>query len=377
MKRNTVLFFTQVLSVILFFSCSIFSPGPEKEIFIQSEKFSDNFESYRKENLSENEQFLENVSKIQNLTFELKEKPETAVIIKNSNNLKQILKRLDIQASHILNNDALPEEVLEYSLDMKSDLKSLNTYKDLFEAAYKPFINIKILLLIIIMIIISVLFCYGIFRLKLMVQLVFTQKILRAQEQERLRISTELHDTIAQNLKSIQLKSENLENDEITSLSKKSITLIRALCYNLMPPDFVMSESGVKPRLEHLLAFLCRDVSDKGMSCHFFADENIPLFDDSEKLLNVFRIVQEALNNAVKHSQAEQCSVLLKSKDEDKILIFITDDGKGIPEEVLQKGKINHYGIQSMHIRAKMIGAKLTINSKKDEGTEVRLEVKV
>ncbi|MBQ0052337.1 MAG: sensor histidine kinase [Treponema sp.] len=263
--------------------------------------------------------------------------------------------------------------------DLNSDLENSAYFKDFYLLKQKeqPPSPAQILIFIgffLAIVAIITAASFGFYKIRLLKQKKFNQKILEIQEEERLRISNELHDTIAQNLKSIQMESENQKNQPVSKLASDSINQIRALCYNLMPPDFNIDNAESK--LENLLDFLCKDLTSKGFACHFFSDEKIPKIEDKNVLLNIFRIVQEALNNAQTHSQATNCSILVKNK-ESSIIIFVTDNGIGIPERILKNGKQNHYGIHSMRSRAEIIGAKLDIKSEENDGTEIRLEIKI
>ncbi len=101
--------------------------------------------------------------------------------------------------------------------------------------------------------------------------------------------------------------------------------------------------------------------------------------------INIFRIIQEALNNAEKHAEATNVSIIITSTDgsekdnvQNMLKIFITDNGKGFDSSlILKENGVNHghFGLYNMKERAKDIGAAIEIISEEGEGTEIKLEV--
>lgn len=95
-----------------------------------------------------------------------------------------------------------------------------------------------------------------------------------------------------------------------------------------------------------------------------------------EKKLILFRIVQEALNNAVRHAEASTITIKLEYKSE-KTILSISDDGKGFtaPGKAEKNGMLQGTGTYNMYYRASLIGAKLRIQSTRGKGTQVLLEL--
>src|SRR5262249_4408446 len=97
---------------------------------------------------------------------------------------------------------------------------------------------------------------------------------------------------------------------------------------------------------------------------------------DSRIEAEILRIGQEAITNVVRHAQARNANITLLFKD--KLLrMTIKDDGQGFeadPTELMQNG---HFGLAGMRERAEQIGARLTVNSTRNEGTEVQVEVTI
>jgi len=209
---------------------------------------------------------------------------------------------------------------------------------------------------------------------------VLSRAFLLAQEEERARISRELHDTIAQDLRYLSLGMEKIsrtgdaaERDKLcrdaAGIQSTLIHRLRDICDNLVPPDFRISG------LPDALRRLCLDFGKRtGIDCRAEISKDVNLdFLKEEKQLQIFRIVQEALNNVEKHAEAAEAIVVLR-QDED-LFIGISDDGKGF---VLPPESQNRcLGIRGMKRRAALLGGSLEIKSECGEGTLVRLQLPV
>ena len=217
---------------------------------------------------------------------------------------------------------------------------------------------------------------------------VFSHAHIFAQEEERLRISRELHDTIIQDMRYVLLETEKIgstdEKNEREKLVEKTVHKItdlirktRDICNNLVPPDFRNSE------LPNALRHLCHDFNEKtGIDCRAEIDENINLdFLSMEKKLQVFRIIQEALVNIEKHAGAKEAIVTMRAGKDGTVYIGISDDGIGFISPLDSKGRIitaidkSRIGIISMKERSCLLGGFLTIITEPGEGTLVCLEI--
>jgi len=202
----------------------------------------------------------------------------------------------------------------------------------------------------------------------------FSHTYMLAQDEERLRISRELHDTIIQDMRFLLLETEKIgntdEKNEREKLLGETVPMMadlirktRDMCNDLVPPDFRFSE------LPDALRRLCHETSLKtGIDCHAEIDENVKLdFLTMEKRLQVFRIVKEALSNVEKHSEAREAIVTMRSGQNGVIFIGISDDGKGFNSPLDINGQIlagidtSHLGIISMKERATILGGVLKI----------------
>ncbi len=197
---------------------------------------------------------------------------------------------------------------------------------------------------------------------------------IRGQEEERERIARELHDTIAQNLRYCKsLCEENSRAEDLKKLSdvlSKSLVEVRAMSYNLSPPDIT------KDDFLFCIQNLCEEFSKvRNFSIRLSIIENTDAsFLTKDGILNLYRIVQEALTNIIKHAEAEEAVIMIRNNSEEEaggLYIFISDDGKGFDTENVDSQK--HYGIQGMKKRAGLIGAALNIVSTPDEGTQISI----
>ena len=201
--------------------------------------------------------------------------------------------------------------------------------------------------------------------------IVFSHAYMLAQDEERARISRELHDTVIQDMRCVLLEPEKAEL-KIAELMKKT----RDICNCLVPPDFRFSE------LPDALRQLCLDFGKRtGIDCHAEIDANIKLeFLSMEKRLQIYRIAEEALTNIEKHAEAKEVIVTMRQSNE-IIYIGIDDDGKGFNSPLDDSGSIitsldkSHIGIISMKERSAILGGRFKIVSAIGEGTLVCLEI--
>ncbi len=221
-------------------------------------------------------------------------------------------------------------------------------------------------------------------------ELTFSRKKLRdlsnhiqkVQEQEKQKISMELHDNFGQILTSIKLNLELLKEEEariglkvekikdISELVDHAMSEIKEISYKLKPR--ILDDFGLVPSLKHL----CTEISKKSNIKGFFQaikfDERL----DSEVETGIYRIAQEALNNIVKHSRAKEFSVQLV-KHPGFIRLMVEDDGIGFdPERIKEdKHKKNSMGLMNMSERALSFDGKLITDSRVGSGTEIIVEI--
>ena len=203
----------------------------------------------------------------------------------------------------------------------------------------------------------------------------YIQHVIQAQEEERARISSELHDTVAQDMRAAL---STAKDEHTADIIRGCIASIRSLCYNLAPPDIGSSQT-----LSSAIQYLCVGFREKtGLDVSLAIRSDALALLDSPSLredqkLNVYRIVQESLLNVQKHAQAEEVSVIVRRgvrQESHGLCICITDDGHGFDaDSVAEPNCIGNFGLRGMKQRAVLLGGTLSIQSDIDLGTVVTL----
>lgn len=196
--------------------------------------------------------------------------------------------------------------------------------------------------------------------------------LIEGQEKERARIAKDLHDGLGQmlnaikmNLDVIKLSGENVENlsDQLDEAIQESVRISE----NLLPAklrDFDLATC---------LRSLCKQTGKLfGTKITFDSDEASTEMQQSQKV-NLYRIAQEALNNAIKHAHATNISLQLTERG-DTLRLSIEDDGGGIAPHS-ETSSLNQNGLVNMRDRAEMMEGKLTIETDEKRGTLVVAEV--
>jgi ligand-binding sensor domain-containing protein/signal transduction histidine kinase len=197
--------------------------------------------------------------------------------------------------------------------------------------------------------------------------------------EERTRIAQELHDTVVQAISGSTMLVENAAEKIPDTLPVVKGALLRAVDRL----DIALEES--RAALKGLRASvspendLARQLSE--VACDSTRQDivfNLVITGEARQIrpvvhYEVFRIGSEAITNALKHSDATSVRVDLGYLDELRISVW--DNGKGIPEDVLQRGKQGHFGLEGMRERADHIGATIEVYSRVRAGTEVRIIV--
>jgi PAS domain S-box-containing protein len=202
-----------------------------------------------------------------------------------------------------------------------------------------------------------------------------TRKLIQAQEQERSRIARELHDDISQQIALIHVSLEKSEQrlcDDDAEI-RDAIHLTRQRLSNLGRDVQALSHQLHSSKLDYLglasaARALCREIADQHKVEISFSEAGIPRNLSKEASLCLFRILQEALHNAVKHSGVRRIAVELHSESQ-QIQLSVRDRGVGFdPQEALKRGGL---GLISMRERVQAFGGGLSINSRAGEGTTV------
>ncbi len=204
------------------------------------------------------------------------------------------------------------------------------------------------------------------------------QEILRISEREQQRIGQELHDGLCQYLAAIACAAKCLRDDleervlpeakaatEIETLLNDAVRQTRSLARNIFPVQ--MDEAGLPAALEDMVATTNRLMS---VAVSFETRGEIRIR-DPQVAMHLYRIAQEALNNAIKHGNARQIVIALYGNDE-RLRLVVSDDGRGFQQKpLLQAGM----GMKTMQYRAREIGADLNIGTTNGAGSTVTCTV--
>jgi PAS domain S-box-containing protein len=206
-----------------------------------------------------------------------------------------------------------------------------------------------------------------------------SRRLIDAQEAERTRLARELHDDINQRLTLVSMCLDRLKDapgdpaefrDEIEAASGQIVDLvqdIQALSHRLHSSKLDLLG------LTRAAAALCAEVSDlHGVAIDFQA-ENVEDHLPQDVSLCLFRVLQEALQNATKHSGSRQIQVSLRSGARE-IELMVVDAGVGFDERVARQRGL---GLTSMTERLKLVDGELLLNSKPGGGTTVRARVPI
>ncbi len=237
--------------------------------------------------------------------------------------------------------------------------------------------------LFILLLVISVLFLFRIYlkrKNKLLLEkermnIEFEQTLLKSkleiQEHTLNEISREIHDNIGQvlslvriNLNTIDAPSETEKINLMDEWMGKAITDLRNLSHSL-DSDHIRNHGWVSPVIKIL-----NGLQQSGKYKTFTdVGENLPVL-GNEKPIILFRMIQEILNNVIRHAGADTIHLEAK-KENDKIVIRIRDNGKGFDVGRNPGG----VGLQNLKNRSKMINADLSIKSERDKGTTVIIAI--
>ena len=219
------------------------------------------------------------------------------------------------------------------------------------------------------------------FEEKMNQQKIISSKIIENQEKEQNRIAKDVHDGIGQmltglkyNLESIDTKDVKKATAKIEHLKKLTTDIIkgvRTATFNLTPPE--LADYGIVPAITKLTQELARLT---GKNIVFFNKTDFSLRLDSLTEINIYRITQEAINNAIKYADSTHILVSL-SHSENILSIVIDDDGKGFEPEKIKtvKNADGGMGMTFMRERIKYIDGRLFLNSELGVGTRVTLNI--
>jgi PAS domain S-box-containing protein len=200
-----------------------------------------------------------------------------------------------------------------------------------------------------------------------------------AREEERKRIAREMHDELGQQLTALRMGASTLrirfghDNpalaehvQKILVLADKTMRVVRDVVASLRP---AVLDAGLAAALE----WLADDFSHNGHTtcCLRVPEDNLPLAED--RAVALFRIVQEALTNIVRHAEAKQVFITLAQKGDD-CLLEVRDDGRGFDPVAIRK---QSFGLAGMKERVLMLGGEIDVASSPGRGTSIQVRVPI
>ncbi len=223
---------------------------------------------------------------------------------------------------------------------------------------------------------------------------IYSRFMINGIETERSRISKEIHDTVLQDIKALSFKYELIDSadvqnneslkDELISQTNSCISQLRAICNNLTPIELSGNNKDINGFILAIHNLIDQFTAKSGIECILKMQDKLDISSLSMKqTINIFRIIQEALNNIEKHAKASIVSIIItiiQNNNQKMLKVYITDNGTGFNSEKLLKEtalQYGHFGISNMRNRAKDINARFSISSEINSGTEIKLEVPV
>ncbi len=212
-------------------------------------------------------------------------------------------------------------------------------------------------------------------------QLMATEAILKGEERERMRLAKDLHDGLGGMLSGIKYSFQHLKGNQIMTpesqrsfdrgmdMLDSSIMEMRRVAHNMMP------ESLVKFGLDSALKDFCNEITKSGalmVNYQSFHLEDMAL--EQTFAINIYRIVQELINNTLKHASAKRAIVQL-SYSGDLLSLTVEDDGRGFNTDLIYA--TSGMGWRNIEHRIEFLKGKLDINSHNDNGTSVHIEFRI
>ena len=206
-----------------------------------------------------------------------------------------------------------------------------------------------------------------------------SRKLIEAHEEERAWLARELHDDISQRLCLLSMNLTSLRTGAKASVAEfregigKAIENVSNLASDTQALSHRLHSSNLKYLgLEGAAVSYCKELADQHRVEIDFHSESISRDLSQEISISIFRVLQEALQNAIKHSGARRFEVSL-SQTSDEIILTVHDSGRGFDAVEAMKGR--GLGITSMRERVTLVDGKLSIDSQPQKGTTIRVRV--
>jgi signal transduction histidine kinase/ligand-binding sensor domain-containing protein len=215
-------------------------------------------------------------------------------------------------------------------------------------------------------------------------QQAFSRQLIASQENERKRIAAELHDSLGQRLVIIKnlalLLLQNHTNssglsgaqrgqiEEISGAASEAVREVREIAYDLRP--YRLDRLGLTAALRAMI-----ETASAASSTSFLVEiEDIDGIFPGPAEINFYRIVQECVNNILKHSQAAHALVRIQGIEEG-LTLTVQDDGKGFTQDSNAANPLGGFGLAGVSERAQLLGGRVAIQSAPGQGTTVTIEI--
>jgi len=209
-----------------------------------------------------------------------------------------------------------------------------------------------------------------------------SRQLLSAQEEERKRISRELHDEIAQTLSSINVQLATLKRQAAINVKglrkkiasaqrmvEKSVDIVHRFARDLRPP--ALDDLGLIPALH---SFVKRFANRTGVRARLTVFAQVERLDGARRTM-LYRVAQEALTNVARHARATRVEVSIRELP-GAVCMEIKDNGKSFPVKRILHAKGNkHLGLLGMRERVEMVGGHFSVESVKGRGTTIRAQI--
>lgn len=221
-------------------------------------------------------------------------------------------------------------------------------------------------------------------RTEKLAQEMFAKRLIEIQEKERKRIASELHDSLGQDLLIIKNRLQQclpllpaqgqaaIELQELAEMARRSIDEVREISSNLHPHQ--LDRLGLRKAIAAMASKFIQNTQVK----LFLEISDVDGVFSKEREINIYRIVQEGLNNIFKHAEATEVSIQLM-RSGTALSILIKDNGKGfdLQRYLHQAGQLQGFGLSNMFERIKILKGQMKIESKPGEGTAIKIRIPI
>jgi signal transduction histidine kinase len=211
----------------------------------------------------------------------------------------------------------------------------------------------------------------------------FAVELIRGEEDQRSRIARELHDGVGQIMTAVNIELQMLHEsapkemkskvEDVRALAAQVQTEMRRVSHELRPA--ILDELGLAEAVRALAQRFAKHAHIP-IGCDVIGDvDKLP----ADSVIACYRLVQEALNNVVRHAQASRADVLLR-RDVDRLTVMVTDDGRGIEYDPAspETARDGHFGLIGMQERIRAIGGTFRFGAPPEKrGTQIQAEFPV